>query len=72
LGQGIQPEALSVVGGKAAVAHRRVYDPIAARMIWVETPGACTSAVERIPYRNVRRPIFPVDAAATSLGRDFA
>src|SRR5690606_8134194 len=37
--QGIEPGNLSVIGVKAAVAHRRAYDPIAARMFWVDTPG---------------------------------
>jgi microcystin degradation protein MlrC len=37
--QGIEPEALSLIGVKAAVAHRRAYDPIAAASFTVETPG---------------------------------
>lgn len=59
--QGIAPEKLSVIAVKAAVAHRRAYDPIAARMLWVETPGPCTSNLRSLPYRKVRRPIFPLD-----------
>lgn len=41
--QGIEPTQLSVIGVKAAVAHRRAYDGIAARMLWVDTPGPCSS-----------------------------
>ncbi len=59
--QGIDPETLSVIVVKAAVAHRRAYDPIAARMLWVETPGPCSSNLRALPYRHVRRPIFPLD-----------
>jgi len=58
---GIQPEALSVVVAKAAVAHRQVYDPIAARMWWVDTPGPCRSALRRLPYERISRPIHPLD-----------
>jgi microcystin degradation protein MlrC len=58
---GIDPARLSVIVVKAAVAHRRVYDPIAARMIWVDTPGPCTSNLRSLPYRLIRRPIFPLD-----------
>ncbi len=59
--QGIEPRELSVIVAKAAVAHRRAYDPIAARMLWVDTPGPCSSNVCSLPYRRVRRPIFPLD-----------
>ncbi|MFA6543298.1 MAG: M81 family metallopeptidase [Limisphaerales bacterium] len=59
--QGIEPTQLSVIAVKAAVAHRRAYDPIAARMLWVDTPGPCTSNLKPLPFRKVRRPIFPLD-----------
>jgi microcystin degradation protein MlrC len=59
--QGIDPAKLSVIAVKAAVAHRRAYDPIAARMIWVDTPGPCTSNLHSLPYRHILRPIFPLD-----------
>jgi microcystin degradation protein MlrC len=36
---GIEPSMFSFMGVKAAVAHRQAYDPIAARMLWVDTPG---------------------------------
>lgn len=60
--QGIDPAKLSVIVVKAAVAHRRAYDSIAARMIWVDTPGPCTSNLHSLPYRHIRRPIFPFDS----------
>jgi microcystin degradation protein MlrC len=59
--QGIEPKSLSVIAVKAAVAHRRAYDPIAARMLWVDTPGPCTGNLRSLPYRKIRRPIFPLD-----------
>ena len=59
--QGIEPTTLSVIAVKAAVAHRRAYDPIAARMLWVDTPGPCTSDLKSLPFRKIRRPIFPLD-----------
>ncbi len=52
--QGIEPTELDVIVVKAAVAHRRVYDPIAARMWWVDTPGPCTSRLERLPFRHAK------------------
>ncbi|MEP6664018.1 MAG: M81 family metallopeptidase [Verrucomicrobiota bacterium] len=59
--QGIEPTKLSVIGVKAAVAHRRAYDPIAARMFWVDTPGSCSSNLKTLPFRKVNRPIYPLD-----------
>ena len=59
--QGIEPTALSVIVVKAAVAHRRVYDPIVTRMLWVDTPGPCTSNLRSLPYRKIQRPVFPLD-----------
>lgn len=59
--QGLEPKGFSFIGVKAAVAHRRVYDPIAARMLWVDTPGPCTSNIRSLPYRRIRRPVFPLD-----------
>lgn len=59
--QGLEPRDFSFLGVKAAVAHRRAYDPIAARMLWVDTPGPCTSNVRALPYRRIRRPVFPLD-----------
>ena len=53
--QGIEVENLSVVAVKAAVAHRRAYDKIAARMLWVDTPGPCSSNLDALPYRHLRR-----------------
>ena len=53
--QGIAVENLSVVAVKAAVAHRRAYDKIAARMLWVDTPGPCSSNLQTLPYRHLQR-----------------
>jgi microcystin degradation protein MlrC len=59
--QGIEPEKLFAIGVKAAVAHRRVYDRIARQHLTVDTPGPCSSRLDRFPWRHVRRPIFPLD-----------
>lgn len=52
--QGIAVEALAAVAVKAAVAHRRAYDKIAARMLWVDTPGPCSSYLKGLPYEHAR------------------
>ncbi len=59
--QGIVPERLFAIGVKAAVAHKRAYDPIAKASYMVETPGPCTGNLPSLAYRRVRRPIYPLD-----------
>ncbi len=59
--QGIDPEKLSVIGIKAAVAHRRAYDPIVKASYTVSTPGPCASDVTMFPFRHIRRPVYPLD-----------
>ncbi len=58
----IEPEKLAVIGVKAAVAHRRAYDKIASKMLWADTPGPCRSDLAKLPFRKVRRPVFPLDS----------
>jgi microcystin degradation protein MlrC len=59
--QGIEPAQMKLIGVKAAVAHRRAYDPIARASYWVETPGPCSSDLRKLPYERVARPVFPLD-----------
>ncbi len=59
--QGIVPEEQFVIGVKAAVAHRRAYDPIAKASYTVDTPGPCSSHLNSFAYRQLRRPIYPLD-----------
>ena len=58
--QGIVPEKLTAIGVKAAVAHRRAYDPIAVKSYTVATSGPCTSVLTSLPYRRLRQPVFPI------------
>jgi microcystin degradation protein MlrC len=59
--QGIAPERFGLIGVKAAVAHRRAYDPITAASFTVATRGPCASDLTTLPYRRLSRPIFPLD-----------
>lgn len=59
--QGIEPRAFSLIGVKAAVAHRRAYEPIAIASYFVDTPGPCSSNLAHFPFRRLRRPVFPLD-----------
>ncbi len=60
--QGIEPRDLGLIGVKAAVAHRRAYDPITVESFFVDTPGPCSSNVRAFTFRHLRRPVWPLDA----------
>ena len=59
--QGIMPEDLKIIGVKAAVGHRSTYEPIASASFTVSTGGPCTANLSRLPYKHLRRPVFPLD-----------
>ncbi len=59
--QGVDPACLRFIGVKAAVAHRQAYDRISKTSYWVGTPGPCASALKTLPYKLIRRPVFPLD-----------
>jgi len=59
--QGIEPKDFHLIGVKAAVGHKRAYDPITAASFSVSTPGPCSSDLRSLRYRLVRRPVFPLD-----------
>jgi microcystin degradation protein MlrC len=59
---GIEPAALNIVVVKAAIAYRAAYEPIATRIIEVDTPGLAAADVRRFHYHRLKRPIYPLDA----------
>ncbi len=59
---GIDPATKSVLGLKSAHHFRAAYGPIAAAVFVVDDCGGLTSRNYRsLPYRNVRRPVYPLD-----------
>ena len=63
--QGIDPEKFDVICVKAAVGHRQAYEPIAGESFTVETPGPCSNLLRSLPFRRVRRPLYPLDEETT-------
>lgn len=51
---GLQPESQKIIVVKAAIAYRAAYEPIAGRIIEVDTPGLTTVNPNRFTYSNVR------------------
>jgi microcystin degradation protein MlrC len=60
---GIQPESQKLIAVKAAVAHRAAYEPIAAGVVEMDTAGLCTANLGRFPYKNLQRPLYPLDGS---------
>lgn len=53
--QGIEPTQFGILVVKAAVAHRQAYDPITGISFTVDTPGPCSSNLERFPWQHIRQ-----------------
>ena len=60
----IEPADFAFIGVKAAIGHKRAYDPLSRDAHYVDTPGPCTSNLASLPWRELRRPVWPVDAMA--------
>ncbi len=61
---GYRPEEFNIVVAKGVVSPRPAYQPIARRMISVNSPGATSGDMSHFEYKRIRRPIFPLDPAA--------
>ena len=62
LSLGIDPRRVKHIVVKAAIAYRAAYEPIAGKIIEVDTPGLTAVNPLHFTYENVRRPIFPLDS----------
>lgn len=58
---GIEPQRKHIVALKSMQHFRAAFDPIAGQVIVCDSGALCTPRYDRLPYRNVPRPIFPLD-----------
>jgi microcystin degradation protein MlrC len=58
---GIDPATKTTVALKSMQHFRAAFEPIAARVIVCDSGALCTPDLSSLPYKNVRRPIFPLD-----------
>lgn len=58
---GVDVGVAPVIAVKSNAHFRAAFEPVASRIIDVDTPGLSTPHLERLPYRAVPRPIFPLD-----------
>jgi microcystin degradation protein MlrC len=59
--QGLEPRDFLVIGVKAAVAHKRAYDTVSRASYYVDTAGPCTGNLASLPWKQLRRPVYPLD-----------
>ncbi len=58
---GIDPQSKHVIALKSMQHFRAAFEPIAGQVIICDSGALCTPRYNRLPYRNVPRPIFPLD-----------
>jgi microcystin degradation protein MlrC len=55
---GVYPQRQRILVVKGAIAPRAAYEPVAAQIIEVDTPGVTAVNPARFTYKHVRRPLF--------------
>jgi len=58
---GIDPAACTIVGLKSMQHFRAAFEPIAGKVIVCDSGAICTPDATKLEYRNLRRPVYPVD-----------
>ncbi len=61
---GIEPEQLNVLACKGINQFRADFEPIARKLVFVDTGGLVAVDFTRFPFRHVRRPIWQLDPVA--------
>ena len=57
----INPRALHLIVAKGVVAPVTAYSQVCRELVRVDTPGSTSANMERLEYRNRRRPMFPFE-----------
>jgi microcystin degradation protein MlrC len=58
---GVEPERAKMVTAKCASAWSGIFGEMAEGHVYVDTPGVCSSNVERMPYTRLERAFYPLD-----------
>lgn len=61
ISNGVYPERQKILVAKGTIAPRAAYEPIAARLIEVDSPGVTAVNPKRFTYRRVRAGLFGLD-----------
>jgi len=58
---GIDPAQQHIIVAKSGGGWRGGFGNLAAGVYYVDTPGVCTTNLERLPYQHLKRPVYPFD-----------
>lgn len=58
---GVDPSQRKIVVVKSHQAHRASFESIAKRIIEVNTPGCTSPSYKGLTFKNIPRPVFPLD-----------
>ena len=64
LSAGIDPLTQPIIVAKGVHSPRGAFEPIAAEMIWMNTPGCVSADLSGFVYEHRRRPMFPFEGDA--------
>lgn len=62
---GIEPSERRILVAKSEMQHRAGLESVGKTFIDVDAPGISTPYLERLPFKYLRRPIFPLDVGMT-------
>lgn len=58
---GLEPTAYKIVVVKSPAGFRAEFGPLASLIILADCPGCASPRYDRLPYRNISRPLWPLD-----------
>lgn len=62
---GLEPTTQRIIVAKGVNSPRAAFEPIAAELLFVGTPGVTSADLSKFTYQNRRRPLFPCEPEAT-------
>ena len=65
LSLGIKPELKKILIVKTVIAPRAAYEPIAQKIILVDTPGSTSASPANFKFLRRRSPFYPLEPYAT-------
>jgi microcystin degradation protein MlrC len=60
-GIGCDLPAMRLVVVKSSQHFRAAFAPLAVQILYVSAPGSVTADLRQLPYRHIRRPLWPID-----------
>ena len=58
---GISPEEMKIIVVKATSCFKANYESFSKEIIMLDTPGPCSSNLIDLPFKNIKRPMYPWD-----------